>query len=136
MLRIGQLAKKTGFTPKTLRYYEQVGLLRPATRSDSGYRLYRDDAVERLGLVHRARGLGIRLADIQRILEISDEGRVPCEHVIAILDRELDRIEAEMQRLQELRGHLSALRARMAVTLESNAVRPGDTCPCFQDGDL
>lgn len=87
-------------------------------------------------MVCRARGLGVRLADIQRILEISDEGRVPCEHVIAILDRELNRIDAEMQRLQELRGHLLTRRVRMSGTLESGVVRPGQTCPCFQDGDL
>ncbi len=77
MLRIGQLAAKTGFTPKTLRCYEGLGLVRPDARSESGYRLYGDTALERLQFASRARSLGLRLDDIRRILEISDEGRLP-----------------------------------------------------------
>ena len=134
MLRIGQLATKTGFTPKTLRYYEDLGLVRPDGRSESGYRLYGDAAIERLRFVNRARALGLRLEDISRILEISDEGRVPCEHVQGIVDRELERIETQMKRLQELRNGLLALRSRMADALASGAPRSGQQCPCFEDG--
>ncbi len=133
MLRIGQLAAKTGFTPKTLRYYEEVGVLRDDRRSEAGYRLYGEAAVERLGFVRRAQGLGLRLDDIRRILEISDEGRVPCEHVMAVVDRELDRITHQMKRLGELRRGLETLRSRMADALASGAARPGQACPCFQD---
>lgn len=133
MLRIGQLAARTGFTPKTLRYYEEVGLLRADRRSEAGYRLYDEIAVERLGFVRRARGLGLRLDDIRRILEISDEGRVPCEHVMAVVDRELDGIAQQMKRLAELRRGLEALRSRMAEALASGAPQPGQACPCFQD---
>lgn len=78
MLRIGQLANRTGFTPKTLRYYEELGLVQPDGRSESGYRLYSDAAIDRLRFVNRARAVGLRLEDIRRILEISDEGRTPC----------------------------------------------------------
>jgi len=134
MLRIGQLATKTGFTPKTLRYYEDLGLVRPDRRSESGYRLYGDAAIERLRFVNRARALGLRLEDISQILEISDEGRVPCEHVQGIVDRELERIETQMKRLQELRNGLLALRSRMADALASGAARSGQQCPCFEDG--
>jgi len=133
MLRIGQLANKTGFTPKTLRYYEDLGLVRPDGRSESGYRLYGDAAVERLRFVNRARALGLRLEDIRRILEISDEGRMPCEHVQAVVDRELDRIGTQMKSLEELRNGLVGLRFRMADALASGAARPGQQCPCFKE---
>jgi MerR family transcriptional regulator, Zn(II)-responsive regulator of zntA len=133
MLRIGQLASRTGFTPKTLRYYEDLGLVRPDGRSESGYRLYADAAVERLRFVNRARALGLRLEDIRRILEISDEGRNPCEHVQAVVDRELDRIAAQMKRLQEFRNGLLTLRSRMATAPASGTARPGQPCPCFQE---
>jgi len=133
MLRIGQLAAKTGFTPKTLRYYDELGLLRPDGRSDSGYRLYGDAAIERLRFVNRARALGLRLEDIRRILEISDEGRAPCGHVQAVVDRELDRIAAQMKSLQEFRDGLLTLRSRMANALASGTARPGQQCPCFQE---
>ena len=133
MLRIGQLATKTGFTPKTLRYYEDLGLVRPDGRSESGYRLYGDAAVERLRFVNRARALGLRLEDIRRILEISDEGRMPCEHVLDLVDRELQQVAAQMERLEELRIGLLKLRSKMADAVGWGPLRPGQTCPCFQD---
>ncbi len=136
MLRIGELAAKTGFTPKTLRYYEDIGVVRPDGRSGSGYRLYSDGAVERLRFVRRARGLGLRLEDIGRILEISDEGRVPCEHAMAVVDRELGRIAEQMKRLRELTRGLRALRSKMAHALESGAASPGRACPCFEEESL
>lgn len=133
MLRIGQLATETGFTPKTLRYYEDVGLLRPTQRAESGYRLYDDTAVERLRFVRRAQGVGLRLEDIRRILEISDEGRVPCEHVMEVVDRELTRIAEQLEKLHQFRDGLLALRSRMTASLGSENTRPGEVCPCFQD---
>lgn len=133
MLRIGQLATETGFTPKTLRYYEAVGLLRPDSRSESGYRLYDDVAVERLRFVRRAQGVGLRLEDIRRILEISDEGRVPCEHVTVVVDRELSRIAEQLERLYQFRDGLLALRSRMTASTGSANGRLGEVCPCFRD---
>jgi len=132
MLRIGQLARSAGFSAKTLRYYEDLGLLRPSRRSASNYRLYDGAAVGRLAFVRRAQGLGLCLEDIRRILEISDEGRVPCEHVIGVVDRELDRITAQFGRLHELRKEFLGLRLRLSEALESGDARPGKACPCFQ----
>jgi DNA-binding transcriptional MerR regulator len=133
MLRIGQLAAEAGFTPKTLRYYEGLGLLSPDRRSESGYRLYSEAAVERLRFVSRARALGLRLEDIRHILEISDEGRVPCEHAVAVVDRELARIGQQMTRLREVRSGLQALRSRIHAALESGVAHPGKACPCFEE---
>ena len=133
MLRIGELAARAGFTAKTLRYYEDIGVIRPDGRSGSGYRLYEDAAIERLRFVRRARGLGLRLEDIARILEISDEGRVPCEHAMAVVDRELARIAEQMKKLRELTNGLRGLRSKMADALESGAVSPGRACPCFEE---
>ena len=133
MLRIGPLAAKTGFTPKTLRYYEGIGVMRPDARSGPGYRLYRDAAIERLRFVRRARGLGLRLEDIARILEISDEGRVPCEHVMEVVDRELTRIAEQLEKLHQFRDGLLALRSRMTASLGSENTRPGEVCRCFRD---
>ncbi len=134
-MRIGQLARKSGVPAKTLRYYEEIGLVRPAGRTTSGYRLYDDEVISRLRFVRRAQTLGLSLADIRAILEISDEGRVPCEHVLGIVDRELKQIAAQVRRLRELRDDLRDLRARLAGALESGSARPGQACPCFQDGE-
>lgn len=134
VLRIGELAAQTGFTAKTLRYYEDVGLLRPTRRSESGYRLYDEAAVERLLFIRRAQGVGLHLEDIGRILEISDEGRAPCAHVMLVVDGELKNIAAQMKKLLQFRKGLLALRSRMVETLESGAPETSDGCPCLQEG--
>jgi DNA-binding transcriptional MerR regulator len=135
LLRIGELANRTGFSTKTLRYYEEIGLVRPAERSESGYRLYGHDVLDRLRFIRRSRGLGLRLEDIKRILEISDEGRIPCEHVVGIVDRELAEVSEQTARLRVLRRDLTQLRARLLDAIETGSVGPGRACPCFENGD-
>ncbi|HUF52967.1 MAG TPA: heavy metal-responsive transcriptional regulator [Dehalococcoidia bacterium] len=135
LLRIGELANRTGFSTKTLRYYEEIGLVRPAERSESGYRLYSDEVLDRLRFVRRSRGLGLRLEDIKRILEISDEGRIPCEHVVGIVDREVAEVSEQMARLRTLRRDLTDLRARLIDAVETGSAGPGRACPCFENGD-
>lgn len=132
-LRIGQIARATGFTPGTLRYYEAVGLLRPAARTTAGYRLYSRDAVERLRFVRRAQGLGLSLADIRAVLRVTDAGAIPCEHMMAIVEREIARIEAQMRRLKDLHRELASLRTRLSQTIASGLIEPGRPCPCFED---
>ena len=84
-LTIGQLAKLTGVPPKTIRYYEEAGILPPPERSESRYRLYSETDVRRLQLVRRARALDISLPDVLksegvwlmgRRLEINEVKRV------------------------------------------------------------
>jgi len=132
-LRIGELARATGFTDKTLRFYDEIGLLRPSGRTPAGYRQYDGSAAERLRFVRKAQGLGLKLDDIRAILEISDAGRIPCEHVLAVVDRELARVDSQLRRLRSLRRDLSDLRGNLADTLVSGAARPG-RCPCFEEG--
>ncbi len=74
MLTIGQLAKQVGLRTSALRYYEEQGLLQPDGRSDSGYRLYQPEAVQRLRLIQRAQRLGFALADIRALLTAWDDG--------------------------------------------------------------
>lgn len=100
-LYIGELAKRVGLNPKTIRYYEEVGLLPPAPRTDSNYRVYRPEDVRRLEFIKKAQVLGLSLAEIKEILEIRESGRLPCEHVRALLT----------QKLQELDRHLAQMRA-------------------------
>ncbi len=74
-LTIGELAKQLQLNPKTIRYYEEVGLLPEPQRSESGYRLYSRDEMERLQLVKRAKLLGLSLAEIKEIVEYAIDGR-------------------------------------------------------------
>lgn len=133
MLRIGQIAERVGLTPTTLRFYEDAGLLRPDARTESGYRLYRETAVERLKFVRSARALGLGLDDIRRILEVTDQGRVPCPHALQAVEQQIQQIDAQLAKLAELRTRLDALRGRMAKVVASGTVQPGQLCPCLDD---
>jgi DNA-binding transcriptional MerR regulator len=64
-MRIGELAKKTGINPKTIRYYEGIGLLPPAPRAESGYRRYVDTDAKRIEFIRSAQALGIALKEIK-----------------------------------------------------------------------
>ncbi len=106
MQRIGELAETTGVSRDTLRYYERLGLLAPAGRTPSGYRLYPPEAARRVAFVKRAQALGLRLYEIRRILEVMDEGARPCAHVRAALEEKLAEIEVKLKALLLVKAEL------------------------------
>jgi DNA-binding transcriptional MerR regulator len=128
-LRIGEVAALTGISSRTLRFYEAEGLLTPAGRSGSGYRLYRRDVTRRILFIRKARALALSLADIRSILEISDGGGIPCAHVAAIIDRELSRVDEQMTRLRSLRRDLVSVRERVEAS-PAPAGAVGCSCMC------
>lgn len=107
---IGDLAGRTGVSRDTIRYYESAGVLPPAERSESGYRLYGTDDVERISFVGQAQTLGLTLEEIADTLEIVDDGGEPCLHV---RKRLAARLEETRHRIRRLR----ALEHRLVVTL-------------------
>lgn len=68
-MQIGKIARATGTKVNTVRYYEEIGLLKPAPRSQSGRRIYADADVERLAFIRRARGLGFSVSEVRSLLE-------------------------------------------------------------------
>jgi DNA-binding transcriptional MerR regulator len=74
-LTIGQVAERTGFSTSALRYYEELGLVTPTTRTGAGYRLYDDDALLRLAFIARAKRLGCTLDEITDLLGVWDGER-------------------------------------------------------------
>ncbi len=111
-LRIGELAKATGTTTKTLRFYEESGLLPPADRLASGYRDYAEDAVGRIGFIHRGQAAGLTLAQIRQILKIREHGQAPCSHVQGLLGARLGELDAQIAELLALRETISQLHAK------------------------
>lgn len=109
-MRIGELAVAAGTTTKTLRFYEEQGLLPPAERTPAGYRDYTPEAVARIDFVHRGQAAGLTLAQIRQILDIRDRGQAPCGHVRDLLDARLADIERQIADLLALRDNVAALR--------------------------
>jgi DNA-binding transcriptional MerR regulator len=100
---IGMIATQAGVPVKTIRYYEDVGLLPKPARTTSGYRLYGSEIVDRLQFIKKAQSLGLRLEDIKEILELAGRGRCPCGHVQHLLKlrlHELNRKIADLHLIQ------------------------------------
>lgn len=109
-MRIGELAEVAGTTSKTLRFYEDQGLLPPAERTPAGYRDYAPDAAARIDFIHRGQAAGLTLAQIRQIIDIRDHGQAPCGHVRDLLDTRLADIEQQIAHLIGLRDTIATLR--------------------------
>lgn len=126
-MRIGQLAAATGTTTKTLRFYENSGLLPPADRAANGYRDYGQDAVSRLDFIHRGRAAGLTLAQIREVIDIRDAGDTPCHHVRALLGERLADIVRQIADLQVLRATVTRLRDQ-AEQADPSTCAPDAVC--------
>ncbi|RAI59788.1 MerR family transcriptional regulator [Roseicella frigidaeris] len=108
-LGIGALARATGTTVETIRYYERTGLLPPPPRTGAGYRRYGAAARARLGFVRRARELGFPLGRIRALLDLADQRERPCAAVDAIAREHLAAVERKLADLAALRRELAGL---------------------------
>lgn len=104
-MQIGELAKKAGTKPSTVRYYEDAGLLPPADRTESGYRDYSDDDLRRIRLVLQAREMGFSIQETRVIVGATGSDD-PCPEVAEIVARRLANIDRDIARLQEDRRRL------------------------------
>jgi DNA-binding transcriptional MerR regulator len=106
---IGSVAKESGVPIKTIRYYEELGLLKTSGRTEGGFRIFNPDVLTRLNFIKRAQRLGLSLAEIKDFLEIHDRGELPCEHVKLKLSDKISQIEQQIQQLQILKLELKGL---------------------------
>lgn len=122
-MRIGQLAERLGINPKTIRYYEAIGLLPEPKRQPSGYRFYEADDLERVAFIRRARQLGLRLDVIREILALRERGQRPCGYVLSVVRRQVEDIEERIAALIAARDQLTALLARAAALQPTEGAR-------------
>jgi MerR family Zn(II)-responsive transcriptional regulator of zntA len=126
-VRIGELAAATGATTKTLRFYEQAGLLRPPQRTAAGYRAYDPGITDRLDFIRRSQRAGLTLAQIREVLAIRDGGDAPCAHVQRLLAERLADLDRQLAELTALRATVAALHDG-AGTVEPDACAPDRIC--------
>jgi len=106
---IGEAARRAGLPAKTIRYYESIGLIAPAGRTEAGYRLYDARAVRTLQFIHRARELGFSVAQVRELLALwQDRGRSSGD-VKAVAQAHIADIDRRMQELQAMRDTLGDL---------------------------
>lgn len=108
-MTIGQLARHAAVPVQTIRFYERRGLLPPAGRRLSGYRVYDSESLKRLRFVRRAQRLGFTLKEIQELLDLRIRSAEGCNRVRAKAARKLVDIQARIAQLRKLERILRAL---------------------------
>ena len=120
-LTVSKLAEEVGTSADTVRSYERIGLLPEPQRSPAGYRLYGDDAVDRLRFIKRAQRFGLRLETIGELLDVRRQGLCSCGHTRRFLEARVAELDDEMASLARLRDDIS----RMIQELPARAAGDG-----------
>ena len=109
-MKIGELARTTGLSAKTIRFYEAAGLIPDPPRTASGYRAYAEPDVARLAFILKAKRLGLSLDEIKGILRLHDRSEPTCVHVRSLLEDKVAQIETVIQDLLGFKEELESLR--------------------------
>lgn len=126
-MRIGELARRSGVPATALRYYEQLGLLPAPGRTESGYRSYTGEALDRLAFIRSAQAVGLTLSEVRQVLGIRDAGEAPCRVVTELIDRRHADVRARIAELRTLERELQHLHER-AARLEPRDCDPSGVC--------
>jgi DNA-binding transcriptional MerR regulator len=114
-MRIGEVTTRTGVPAKTIRFWEDRGLLPDPARTSSGYRDYDLGIVERLAFIRHAQSAGFTLEQVRQVLDIGDSGDAPCRHVATLIRERLAQVEARIEELDTARSRLRVLARRAAA---------------------
>jgi DNA-binding transcriptional MerR regulator len=129
-LTIGQLARAAGVSAKTIRYYEEVGVLPRASRTPAGYRQYAEHGVHRLRFVRRARALGLSLAHLKTLVAALDGGLRGAmrPRLRAIVRAQLGAVQQQRTELELLQRQLERVLAQLR---KASRARRGEGCRCL-----
>lgn len=109
LLTRGALAAQTGCNVETIRYYEQIGVLPPPSRSQGGHRLYGPELLRRLSFIRRSRDLGFTLEEIRELLRLVDGGKYTCDQVETLAIDHVHSIDQKLSDLRKLRKVLGVM---------------------------
>ena len=125
LIQIGKLAKQIGITTRTIRYYEEIGLMGPAKRSSGGARSYNPDDVLRLKFILKLKELGIGLKEMQSLADTFDSYNQNFDtitpQVLEILDLHIGKVDDKIARLTSLRNDILNYRKRIEDLLQSQS---------------
>ncbi len=106
---IGEVAATAGIPSQTIRFYERRGLLPAPARGANGYRVYDTSTLTRLGFIHAAQAAGLTLAEIGSIIDLREDGSIPCGHVTSLIDGKLADVRRRLRDLTALEAELEGL---------------------------
>jgi DNA-binding transcriptional MerR regulator len=131
-LQIGQVARKTGLSIDAIRFYEREGLLPPPSRTEGGYRLYREREVADLEFIQKAQQLGFSLSEIRELFSIQRHPQEVCVHVRDLIAQKLSAVRGKIAELQRLETDLVAALRQCRKALQQPATHR-DTCPVLKE---
>lgn len=116
LLTIGNLSQKIGLPAKTIRFYEEIGLIDIPKRAENGYRIYSADAIEKLSLIKNARDMGLPIPEIRKLMKGCSDGN--CSHTkeyvkeeiheyLKVLDEKIQQMQILRQKLQDLKENIN-----------------------------
>jgi MerR family transcriptional regulator, copper efflux regulator len=126
LLKIGEISTRSKVPIKTIRYYEELGLLKIDKRTEGHFRLFHPDVVTRLLFIKRLQSLGLSLQEIAECLAAYDRGDLPCDDVQAKLEQQVIAIDRQVAELKLLRHELTDILDRWS---KSPQKEPGAICP-------
>jgi DNA-binding transcriptional MerR regulator len=131
-LQIGQVAKKTGLTVDTIRFYEKSGLLTCPARTEGGYRLYREQEVADLEFIQQAQQLGFSLNEIRELFSIQRHPDEVCVHVRDLIAAKLDIVRTKIVELQKIEADLAGALRQCRTALRKPS-KQHNCCPVLQE---
>lgn len=126
LIKIGEVASKSGVPIKTIRYYEQLGLLKAAKRTDGQFRLFEMSVISRLAFIKRLQSLGLTLQEIGECLAVYDYGNLPCDSIQEKLEQQVTKVDRRIAELILLRNELTDLLQHWSTYPDE---KPGVICP-------
>ena len=123
--KIGQLANLVGVSPRTIRYYEEIGLLNSIKRMEGGKRVYTDQDCQRLQFIRRLKHLGLTLAEMQEledIYRIHRTNKKVLPRLLELLDGHVEKIEERVQNLEKLRSEILSYHERIRTKLDDQTL--------------
>ena len=121
---IGEIAERLNLNPRTIRYYERIGMLPNPRRTESGYRVYDERTVERLEFIRKAKALDLKLDEIKQILLLHDRGEAPCERTQAFVGNKITEIEEKIGDLTSLKEKLQKILKAKRKKFMSDSICP------------
>lgn len=124
MYTIGKVAKQMGISTDTLRYYEKEGLVSPVSKTEAGYRLYNDTALQRIRFIKHAQQCGFTLSNIHELLKLKNEDSACCNDVRSVAIEKKLFLEHKIKSLRVMSQALSEL-----IKICDDETRPLEECP-------
>lgn len=112
LMTIGQLAREAGVTPRAIRHYERLGLIKAPVRTDANYRLFDSDSVARLKFIAKCRTLGFSILEVTELLRVMENPDHTCAQVAGLTQQHLELVDRKIQALAEMRRILARNLAR------------------------